>query len=163
MHTRWPAMRCADRWNAASVEKGARERSPRATSFNRSGGLVDLAAGRALTTQSANARSAEHRQQLEAVAYKTRSTSSLGTRRQIDADTSRHQTGLTNTNVAIAIRADMQPVGWEKDLAPRPAFVSAKTHDLMALHRMAVLLVAAFLIIEVVTIGESANEHCSAD
>jgi len=57
----------------------------------------------------------------------------------------------------------MQPVGWEKDLAPRPAFVSAKTRHLMALHRMAVLLVAAFLIIEVVTIGESANEHCSAD
>jgi hypothetical protein len=57
----------------------------------------------------------------------------------------------------------MQPVGWEKDLAPRPAFVSAKTHDLMALHRTAVLLVAAFLIIEVVGRCEIAKEHSSAD
>ena len=85
-----------------------------------------------------------HRQQLEAVARRTRSTSSLYAQRQIDADASRLQTRLTNTNVAIAIRAKMQPVGWEKDLAPRPAFVSAKTHDLIAPHRTAVLLVAAF-------------------
>ena len=88
--------------------------------------------------------SPEHRQQLEAVARRTRSTSSLYARRQIDADASRLQSRLTNTNVAIAIRAKMQPVGWEKDLAPRPAFVSAKTHDLIAPHRTAVLLVAAF-------------------
>src|SRR5215831_7705025 len=52
-------------------------------------------------------------------------TNQLYARRQIDADASRLQTRLANTNVAIAIQAKMQPV-WEKDLAPRPAFVSAK-------------------------------------
>ena len=88
---------------------------------------------------------------------------SLYARRQIDANASRLQTRLTNTNVAIAIRAKMQPVGCEKDLAPRPAFVTAKTHDLIAIHRTAVLLVAAFLIIEVVGRCEIAKEHCSAD
>jgi hypothetical protein len=77
----------------------------------------------------------------------------LYARRQIDADASRLQTRLANTNVALAVRAKMQPVGWEKDLVPRPAFVSAKTHDLIAFHRTAVLLMAAFLIIEVVGRG----------
>ena len=89
----------------------------------------------------------------------------LYARWQIDADARslQNQSRLANTNVAIAIRAKMLPVSWEKDLAPRPALVSAKTHDLMALHRTAVLLVAAFVIIEVVARGEIANEHCSAD
>src|ERR1700730_15866274 len=91
------------------------------------------------------------------------SISKLYSRRQIDADASRLQTRLANTNVAIAIRAKMQPVGCEKDLAPRPAFVTAKTHDLIAIHRTAVLLVAAFLIIEVVGRCEIAKEHSSAD
>jgi hypothetical protein len=58
---------------------------------------------------------------------------------------------------------EMQPVGCEKDLAPRPAFVTAKTHDLIAIHRTAVLLVATFLIIEVVGRCEMAKEHCSGD
>jgi hypothetical protein len=70
---------------------------------------------------------------------------------------------VANTNVAIAIWAKMQPVGWEKDLAPLPAFVNAKTHDLIARHRTAVLLVATFLIIEAMGRGEIAKEHCSAD
>jgi hypothetical protein len=60
-------------------------------------------------------------------------------------------------NVAVAIRAKMQPVGWEKGLAPRPAFVRAKTQDLIALHRTAVLLVAAFLIVEAMGRGEIAK------
>jgi hypothetical protein len=83
--------------------------------------------------------------------------------RQIDADASRLQTRLANTNVAVAIRAKMQPVGWEKGLAPRPAFVRAKTQDLIALHRTAVLLAAAFLIAEAMGRGEIAKKCCSAD
>jgi hypothetical protein len=85
------------------------------------------------------------------------------TNRQIDADASRLQTRLANTNVAIAIQAKMQPVGGEKTLPPGPVFVSARTHDLIALYRTAVSLVAAFLIIEVVGRGDIAKEHCSAD
>jgi hypothetical protein len=85
----------------------------------------------------------------------------LYARRQVDADAGRH--AGRDADVAIAIRAKMQPVGWEKGLTPRPAFVSAETHDLIALHCTAVFLVAAFLVIEAVGRGEIAKECCSTN